>query len=222
MNNKDNPLSLRNLLAFLGINMTLGSMLSVVANIIQILTVANGVAIFLSVFIITSIFLIFRVRAFLQLQREMILENQKQQDELQIRLQRIKNVTKTRLTGNPRPDEVSKWVSVKKIIANNATIQIIEITEADVIVDKGGKDGLVNNISCKIKKKGSSDSEDSEIFWADPDDSSSIIKHSGQNLSAGDDPQLYLIELIIPDITSTEKFIGNVLLVAEGYEPDWS
>ncbi len=219
----ERPFSLRRILTFLGINLTLGSLISLAANVIQLLTVTNGIVIFTSVFVISLLYFIRQVIIFQKGQQNLISKIQDNQQELQERLQRISMALKTRLLdGNPRPDVVVAWVSVKKLLAANISLQIREITDDSIILAIGGKDGLVSRIPCKIARKGGNTHlEESVIDWVDPDSHQSIIKHSGSNLHTGDNPVEYSIELIFPPVTPTEKFIGNIMLLTEGHEPDW-
>lgn len=219
---RQSPLSLHRVMAFLGINLTLGSLLSAVANIAQILTVTNGIVIFSSVFAVSAIYLIRQVWLFQQGQRKEITNLQNQNQVLKMRLERISVALKTRMDGNPRPDAVIAWVSVKKFFAASSSIQIKEISDDILILDKGGRDGLVSRLSCKIAKKGTTTHiEESEIDWVDPDSHQSIMRHSGANIQNGDNPAEYSVELIVPSITLTERIIGNILLISEGFEPDW-
>ena len=144
---KKGPLSGKNILAFLGINLTIGSLLSVFANIIQLLTITNGFVIFGSVFLITAIYYINQIRNHQKNLSENIFE-------VQTRLEKITFALKTRFSGNPRPDLVLTWVNTKKFIAKGKTITILRITEDSLVLDKGGKDGLISKMPCIIKKKG--------------------------------------------------------------------
>lgn len=222
MRDKSHPLSLQNILAFIGANITLGSLLGWAANFIQIITFTNGLIIFSIIFVFSSMVMGIRTYNY-HVSRLRNLESQledekKKSEELQKRLDRLVIEFRLRSAVNPRPSVVSAFINTKKLLKSNFHITATDITPKLIIIDKGEEHGLTYGMFFALYIKGSNDSvETCQIDHVEP--KTAWISHSGKLIQKHANPDNLTIQPILPsDLQEAEREIGEILLIAEGFK----
>jgi hypothetical protein len=220
MNDKPHPLSKRNLLSFVGANLTLGVLLSWAANIIQILSVKNGLIIIATLLGVSGVVLAIQIYNY----QYTTIENYKQQlvaekarsTDLQNRLDRLVIEFRSRSAVNPRPIVVNAVVCTKRLERVPLAFQVIDITPKLIVIDKGEIHGITYGMAFAIYTLNTNqhlevcivDHVDNSVCW---------LSHSGTNISAQMNKNDISIRLVYPpDVQDAEREIAEILLIAEG------
>ncbi|MFX0138572.1 MAG: hypothetical protein ACFFDN_33320 [Candidatus Hodarchaeota archaeon] len=219
---KQSPLSRKNIFAYLGIDITLGALLSIAANIIQVLTLKNGVIIFSSIFVSSIIILIIRLISYQKSSisklniylDEIKLEN----DKLKSRLRTLITEIRSRSAINPKPMIVNAWVNTKKFQQIGTQVKALSIKNNIVVLNKGQIDGLCVGMCFAIFIKNNNTClETGTIEYVEED--RSWLKHTGENINSNtscDDLILHCTDPI--EIHETEKELGEYILLIEGFK----
>ncbi len=220
MSDRSHPFSIRNILSFVGANLTLGVLLGWVANIIQVLTVRNGLIILGALIGVSSIVFIiqlfnYQYRTIAHYKQKLDAEKARSAD-LQNRLDKLVIEFRSRSAVNPRPTVVNALVCTKRLERVSLTFQITDITPKLIVIDKGELHGLTYGMFFAVYKMDSN--QCLEVCSVDRvENSVSWLAHSGANISGHTAKTELVIRLIYPpDIQDSEREIAEILLIAEG------
>lgn len=219
MKKNNHPLSTRNILSFVGANLSLGALLGWVANLIQVLTFSNGLWIFLILLIFSSV--VFGIQLYnYQLATindltQKLSDETKKRENLQERLDKLVVEFRSRSSVNPRPSVVNAFVCTKKFHKKPCEIHVTDITPKLLVVDKGEIDGLTYGMSFAIYKLGSTDCID--VCVVDRVEKTySWLLHSGNQINSLISSEELVVQLLSPEIDDSERDIAEILLIAEG------
>lgn len=221
MKNTTHPLSLRSLLSFLGIDFTLGALLSWAANAVQILTVQNGLIIFSTIFATSLVILTVRViryqKATIDDINSRLASMSNQNANLQRRLHLVIEEIRSRSAVNPRPMAVNAWISTSAFQRSSVQVQAVEIRPNIIVLDKGMNDGLAGGMYFAVHRRNDGhrleicpiEFVEREYAW---------LSHSGNNIPTSASPRdLTLQPVTPPNLTETEKELGQIILLAQGF-----
>ena len=228
------PLTRQTVIGFLGFNLTFGGLLGWIANLIQVLTVKNGLLILFGLSVISvSIFVFVFIKylhaainyienekKFLEAESERQLEiaNTLARD-LQGRLDKLLIEFRSRSSLNPHPIKLNALVCTKRLeLAEKPLVfGVKDITRKLIVIDKGAVHGLTYGMAFAIHKMGQNSCL--EVCGVDRIEShSSWLSHSGTAVSLGTDPEELDVRLVYPqEVQDSERELAELLLMAEGY-----
>lgn len=228
------PLTKRNALGFFGFNLTFGGLLSWLANLIQVLTVKNGLFILLglasiSICIYVALYILYlcKLVKFVEVSRDQLetaFTSQLQQaknlsEELQNRLDKLVIEFRSRSSQNTRPIVLNALMCTKRIELSDEplSIGIKDVTKKLIVIDKGEAHGLSYGMAFALHKSGQKNCV--EVCGVDRIESHSAwLSHSGSTLSRTTDPSDIDLRLVYPQgILESERELAEMLLMAEGY-----
>lgn len=212
LRSNDNPLAVRSILSFVLYNVGILFLLSLAADIIQILTFDTyGWIIFKIIIGISSVVYILRV----------VLYFHNRLRNLEIAVGSLKNTLakisveiSVRSSLNSNPSGVNAWVSTRKFGKSNLALVINSITSTSVIVSQGGKHGLVNYMTFNLRDHNDKKVVDQCVVEA-VYDNYATLSHSGDHLTGKEDCKNYYLELVDPSISDSELILGKLLLMIQ-------